>query len=61
MFEQLIPVFKWTLGGCKGCRVVQGGVGACDEPADAVGNAGRTRIFILRGQLQLRQTGEIRF
>lgn len=36
-------------------------VGACDEPVDAVGNSGRTRDFILRGQLHRRQCGLVLF
>jgi len=32
---------------------------ACDELTDAVGNSGRTKDFILRGQLQLRQVAEV--
>ena len=48
LFEQLSPIYKWTAGGlqtvqsCPRRRSV-----ACDEPTDAVGNSGRTGIFIL--------------
>ena len=36
-------------------------VGACDEPNDAVGNSGRTQVFILRGLLQLRRSRQVLF
>ena len=34
---------------------------ACDERKAAVGNSGRTQVFILRGQLHLRQGGQVLF
>ena len=34
-------------------------VGACDEPADAVGNSGRTTDVILCGHRQGGQVGEV--
>lgn len=45
----------------KGAELSTAAVGACDEPTDAVGNSGRTGDFILRGQLPLRQVGEVPF
>jgi len=35
----------------KGAELSTASVGACDEPTDAVGNSGRIRDFILRGDL----------
>jgi hypothetical protein len=63
VFEQLSPIYKWNAPGdsqkVQSCPRRRSALG--DEPADAVGNSGRTRDFILRGLLQLRQTCEVRF
>lgn len=45
----------------EGAELSTAAVGACDEPADAVGNSGRTGDFILRGLLHLRQGGHVLF
>jgi|GEM_PF-4416549 len=48
LFEQLSPIYKWTLGGLpKGAELSTAASVACNERKAAVGNSGRTQSFIL--------------